>query len=128
MIHEFGTADAIYHQPKIGKGVKHGGTLFIDCQDQVTIKDYSFLGHDCKILTGYHDYTQKGLERQRAILHKPVTLERGVWVGSYTIILPGVTIGENAVIGAGSVVTKDVPANQLWAGNPAKQIKRINYA
>jgi len=125
MIHEFGTSSAIYHQPKIGKGVKHGGTLFIDCQDQVTIKDYAFLGHDCKILTGYHDYFKKNLERQQAILHKPVTIEVGVWIGSFVIILPGVTIGKNAVVGAGSVVAKDIPPNQLWVGNPARKIKQI---
>lgn len=48
-----------------------------------------------------------------------------VWIGAGAIVLPGVTVGENAVIGAGSVVTHDVPANTVAAGNPAKVIKKI---
>lgn len=48
-----------------------------------------------------------------------------VFIGAKCIILKGVTIGENSVIGAGSVVTKNVPANQIWAGNPAKFIKNV---
>jgi maltose O-acetyltransferase len=55
----------------------------------------------------------------------PVILERNVWLASRVIVLPGVTIGENSVIGAGSVVTKDIPANVLAAGIPAKVIRSI---
>ena len=125
MIHEFGTAKHQYHKPKIGAGVKHAGTLLIDCQEQVEIGDFSFFGHDCKILTGMHDYFKKGKERQDAILSKPVVIGRGVWIASFSVILPGVKIGDNAVIGAGSIVTRDVPKNELWAGNPARKIKNI---
>jgi len=103
----------------------HVDPTFADCQGQITIGDYVFCGHGVKILTGYHDYTETGYLRQRTVRSKPVTLEDGVWVASYAIILPGVTIGKNAVIGAGSVVTKNVPAGELWAGNPAKFIKKI---
>lgn len=53
----------------------------------------------------------------------PVTIEDGVFIGARCIVLKGVTIGRNSIIGAGSIVTKDVPANQLWAGNPAKMIR-----
>ena len=55
----------------------------------------------------------------------PVRISDGVFIGARVIILKGVTIGENAVIGAGSVVTKDVHANEVWAGNPAKCIKSL---
>lgn len=113
-------------QPIIGDNVRMTGmTGFFDCQDQITIGDNCFIGHEVKILTGYHDYTKFDLERRDAILHKPVTIGQGVWVASYSIILPGVTIGDHAVIGAGSVVTKDVPAFELWAGNPAVRIKDV---
>lgn len=54
-----------------------------------------------------------------------VTIEHDVFIGAGTIILKGVTIGACSVIGAGSVVTKDIPANQIWAGNPAKYIRDL---
>ena len=52
-------------------------------------------------------------------------IRRGVSIGAGAVILGGVTIGENALIGAGSVVTKNIPANELWLGNPAKFIRKI---
>ena len=55
----------------------------------------------------------------------PVRIEDGVWIGGGTIILPGVTIGRNSVIGAGSVVTRSIPANCVAAGNPCRVIKQI---
>ena len=97
----------------------------IDCQGKVTIGKDVFTGHGIKILTGEHDYTKRGPERTTTSFQKPVTIKDGVWLATGCIILPGVTIGEYSVIGAGSVVTHDVPANQLWAGNPAKFIKNI---
>ncbi|HEX7757448.1 MAG TPA: DapH/DapD/GlmU-related protein, partial [Niabella sp.] len=56
---------------------------------------------------------------------QPVTIGNNVWVGGNATILPGVTIGDNCVIGAGSVVTKDIPANSLAVGNPARVIRQI---
>lgn len=56
---------------------------------------------------------------------KPVVIKDGVWIGAKTVILPGVTIGENAVIGAGSVVNKDIPANCVAVGNPCRVIRRL---
>jgi acetyltransferase-like isoleucine patch superfamily enzyme len=49
-----------------------------------------------------------------------------VFIGAHSIVLKGVTIGENSIIGSGSVVTKSIPANQIWAGNPAKIIRNIS--
>ena len=60
------------------------------------------------------------------MIPKPIKIGKNVWIGSNAAVLPGVTIGDNAVIGAGAVVTKDVPANRIAAGVPAKVIKRIN--
>lgn len=107
-----------------GKGCSLVNTLF-DCNDQITLGDYVSFGHDCMVLTGYHDMTFIGVERQLSSPTKPVTIKDGAWIASGAIILPGVTIGENAVIGAGSVVTKDIPDNEFWAGNPAKFIRHI---
>ncbi|GAM69539.1 galactoside O-acetyltransferase [Vibrio sp. JCM 19236] len=55
----------------------------------------------------------------------PVHIKTGAWIGGFSIILKGVTIGENSVVGAGSVVTKNIPDNEVWAGNPAVFIKAL---
>tara|TARA_B100000212_G_scaffold325142_1_gene286579 strand:- start:465 stop:860 length:396 start_codon:yes stop_codon:yes gene_type:complete len=57
---------------------------------------------------------------------KPIILEDNVWIGDSAIICKGVTIGKNSIIGAGAVVTKDVPQNSIFAGNPAKLVKELN--
>jgi acetyltransferase-like isoleucine patch superfamily enzyme len=58
---------------------------------------------------------------------KQVIIGDNVWIGMNACILPGVEIGENSIVGSGSVVTKNVPANEIWVGNPAKFIKSISY-
>lgn len=59
------------------------------------------------------------------IKHRPVKIGSGVFVGANSIILKGTTIGDRAVIGAGSVVSGNIPAGEIWAGNPAKKIKNV---
>jgi acetyltransferase-like isoleucine patch superfamily enzyme len=59
-------------------------------------------------------------------LCKPIVIKRNAWIGAGATILPGVTVGENAIVAAGSMVTKDVPSNTLVAGVPAKKVKRID--
>jgi maltose O-acetyltransferase len=54
---------------------------------------------------------------------KPITIGRNVWLGAHVIVLPGVTIGDNAVVGAGSVVTTSVSGGEIWAGVPARRIR-----
>ena len=56
---------------------------------------------------------------------KEIYIKNGAFIGGHSIILKGVTIGENSIVGAGSVVTKDIPDNEIWGGNPAKKIKKI---
>lgn len=114
----------VNHQPIIGKSWS-GSNALLDCVEQITIGDYVSFGHDVKILTGSHDYTLKGKERQDSFSAKPIVIKDGVWLASGVIICQGVTIGENAVVGAGSVVLHDIPANQLWAGSPARFIKKL---
>lgn len=110
--------------PIIGESVSLCNTL-LDCNAQITIGDYVSFGHNCMVLTGYHDKALKGKERQDSIKAKPITIKNGAWIASGVIICAGVTIGENAVIGAGSVVTRDVPDNEFWAGVPCRFIKEI---
>ena len=81
--------------------------------------------HCCGIYTSIHpldrELRNKGLESA-----KPITIKKDVWIGGNVVILPGVTIGENSVIGAGSVVTKDIPDNSVAVGNPARVIRSNN--
>lgn len=92
---------------------------------RVTIEDHVIFGHGCKILSRGHDVTKTGFNRHHTFTEKPIHIKQGVWVASGSIIIGGVTIGPHAVIGAGSVVTKDVPAHTFAAGNPARAIKKI---
>ena len=109
--------------PIFGQNIKLIGLgTIIDCQEQVTIGDYSFIGHRVMILTGSHNYFKYGLERQQDITPKPVIIGKGVWVASGAIILPGVKIGRGAVIAAGAVVTKNVSAGEIVGGVPAVKI------
>ena len=110
-------------EPKIADGVVING--LVDCRDQVTIEKDVFTGHDVMILTSDHDYEKFGPERKASSRHAPVTIKEGAWLASRCIVCKGVTIGEHAVIGAGSVITHDVPAYVVMAGNPAKQIRRL---
>ena len=65
------------------------------------------------------------LRAKKGQYNLPVKIENNVWIGASTVILPGVTIGENSVIGAGSIVTKDIPANVVAVGNPCKVLREI---
>ena len=107
----------------IGKSVFINSGCHFQDQGGVYIGEHSFIGHNVIFATLNHDmnpYT-------RADTHpKPIHIGKRVWIGSGVIILPGVTIGDNAVIAAGSVVSKDVEADAIYGGNPAKFIKRID--
>ena len=93
---------------------------------RVTIEDYVFFGHGVKLLARGHDYTLVDEQRQRVITEKPIYIKQGAWVSSGAIVLGGVTIGKNAVVAAGSVVTKNVPPFAIVAGNPARIIRYTN--
>ena len=111
-----------------GKNIKIGKKVFINAccrfQDQggIEIGDGSLIGHNTTIATLNHDFNPD----KRANLHpSPVKIGKNVWIGSDSTILPGVEIGDGAVIGAGSIVTKNVPANSIAVGSPARVIKQI---
>ena len=94
---------------------------------KITIEDDVMLGSGVHIYVGNHRYDEKSkpIIDQGHYSAEPVTLKKGSWIGAKSIILPGVTIGENAVIGAGSGVTKSIPSYSLAGGNPAKVIRDI---
>ncbi len=96
-----------------------------DCVNKITIEKKVFTGHDIMILTGAHDPNKFGEERYLSNISQPIHICEGAWIASRAIILKGVTIGKYAVVGAGSVVTHDVPPYAVVAGNPAKIIKMI---
>jgi acetyltransferase-like isoleucine patch superfamily enzyme len=89
-------------------------------EGRITLEDGVVLGPAVKLFAATHDYSRLDLPDTSA----PITIKRFAWIGGGAIILPGVTIGEGAVIGAGSVVTRDVEPFTLNAGNPARFIKR----
>lgn len=80
----------------------------------------------CSIISGNHCYTSREIPiREQGYFHgKPITIEDDVWLGTRVIVLEGVTIGMGAIVGAGSVVNKDIPAYEIWGGIPAKFIKK----
>ncbi len=110
-----------------GKNITVGKNVFINAcckfQDQggITIGDNCFIGHNVTLATLNHDINPNN----RATMHpKKITIGNNVWIGSDSTILPGIIIEDGAIIGAGSVVTKNVSKNTIVAGNPAKIIKK----
>lgn len=106
---------------KIGKNVVIMNNFQCMSAGGLTIDDDTRISLNCTIATNNHDFYERDI-----ITCKPVHIKRNAWLGVNVTILPGVTIGENAIVGAGSVVTKDVPDNAIVVGNPAKVIKYLD--
>ena len=97
-------------------------------QISITLGNNVYLGGNVKIYdTDFHplDFKQR-IYTNNPGKALPITLSDNVFVGAHTIILKGVTIGQNSIIWAGSVVTKSIPANEIWGGVPAKFIRKID--
>lgn len=102
----------------------------------VTIGDRVFFGPNCSLVTPVHPYCKEERCFQRKEdgtvydleYAKPITIGNDCWLASNVVVCAGVTIGEGCVIGAGSVVTRDIPANSLAAGNPCRVIRQITEA
>ncbi|NOJ20345.1 acyltransferase [Vibrio jasicida] len=110
----------------IGHNSGIGEDSYIVCMDSVSIGDNVMIGPQVMILTGGHDYKDDtSLLRQQKIITRPVSIGNDCWIGSRTIILPGVTICDRVVIGAGSVVSKSIVNSGIYAGSPAKKIREL---
>ena len=111
-----------------GKNIRVGKNVFINAcckfQDQggIRIGDNCLIGHNVTLATINHDFNPAN---RAAMYPEPIKIGNNVWIGSDVTVLAGITIEDGAIIGAGSVVTKDVPANTIVAGNPARKIKTL---
>ena len=134
-LHPSETADDefIINQPfrcDYGKQISIGKRFFANFnftvldEARVTIGDDCFIGPNVSIYTACHS-TDPVERNSRQEWAKPVSIGHNVWIGGSVTILPGVTIGDNVSIGAGSVVVKDIPSNTVAVGNPCKIIKSI---
>ncbi|MBR4176466.1 MAG: sugar O-acetyltransferase [Bacteroidales bacterium] len=112
-----------------GPGVRFGEDCFLNfgCTllaiGGITIGDGAFIGPHCVLATEYHP---EAPAHRHELCTKPIVIGRNAWLGADVKVLAGVTIGENAIVAAGSVVNKDVPANTVVAGSPARVIRPIN--
>ncbi|MCQ2608493.1 MAG: sugar O-acetyltransferase [Bacteroidales bacterium] len=113
-----------------GHGIIFGENVFINYNctfldgGKITLGNNVKIGPCVQIYTPQHPFDH--IERRKPIETSfPVTIEDDVWIGGNATILPGVTIGARSIIGAGSVVTKDIPSDCIAAGNPCKIIKRL---
>lgn len=109
----------------IAEGVSLDG--LVDLIHPIKIEKDAFFGHDITLLTGSHDPNKFGQERKGSNGGGPIIIEEGAWICSKAIIIGPCIIGKHAVVGAGAVVSKDVPPYQLWVGNPAKFVKEYEH-
>ncbi len=113
-----------------GKNITIGNNVFInaDCkfQDQggITIDDGALIGHGVVLATLNHDMDP---EKRQQLHPAPIHIGKRVWIGANATVTGGVTIGDNSVVAAGAVVTKDVPANVVAGGVPARVIKKLEF-
>jgi len=114
---------------KIGNNVGVTNIVLV-CWDKITIGDNVKIGADCIIFdTNFHNIdaeTRCTTDKRETIITAPITIKENVFIGTRCIICKGVTIGKNSIVAAGSVVVKDIPENEIWGGNPAYFLKRIN--
>ena len=129
----------------VGEGVDIRPPLRVDYGHNITIGDGSWvnfgltaldvapivigqdvlIGPNCSLYTAIHP-TEPGPRRAKWESAAPITLGDNVWLGGSVVVCPGVTIGENSIIGAGAVVTRDIPANSIAVGNPARFIRALD--
>ncbi len=120
-----------FHSNWGGKNVHLGNNVYFNFNatmvddTHIYIGDYTLLGPNVVIATAGHPISPE--LREKALQYNmPVHIGKNCWLGAGVIVLPGVTIGDNTVIGAGSVVTKDIPANVVAVGNPCKVLREIS--
>ena len=111
---------------QIGSHVSIHPMCYIDATGGLTIGSQVSIAHGTTIMTTEHDYTHGGKSiRDAPLRREPVVIGSDVWIGAGVRVLAGVTVGDRVVIGAGAVVTRDVPSGTIAAGVPARVIRQI---
>ena len=108
-----------------GKGVYANFGLTLVDDTHIYVGDYTMFGPHVTLATAGHPILPQLREKEYQF-NSPIHIGRNCWLGAGVIVLPGVSIGDNSVIGAGSVVTKDIPANVVAYGNPCKVVRPIS--
>lgn len=107
----------------LGKNVNFNG-MSISGGGKVQIGDNFHSGAECVMLTTMHNYEGTALPYDKTVIHKDISIEDNVWLGHRVIVLGGVTIGEGAIIQAGSVVVSDIPKYAIAGGHPCKPFQQ----
>lgn len=107
----------------IGNSVFIGKETIIAAKNRIQIGDFTIFAPRCYIIDHEHGFSSSDLILNQRSVIKEVKIGRDCYFGTGTVILGGVTIGDGAIVGANSVVTRNIPAGQVWAGNPAKFIR-----
>lgn len=113
------------HHVHFGKNVYANFNLTLVDDTHIYVGDYTMIGPNVVIATGGHPLLPELRERGYQY-NAPVHIGRNCWLGAGVIVVPGITIGDNVVIGAGSIVTRDIPDNVLAVGNPCRVLRKIN--
>lgn len=125
----------VYIEPPVyanwgGKHVSLGDNVYINFNcvfvddTYIDIGSHTLVGPNVTFVTGNHPLN--AMQRKEALQYnQPIKVGKNVWIGANAVILPGVTIGDNSIIGAGSIVTKDIPSNVVAVGVPCKPIKKV---
>lgn len=108
-----------------GKNVYANFNLTLVDDTHIYVGDYTMFGPNVTVATAGHPILPE-LREKAYQYNAPVKIGKNCWLGAGVIIIPGITIGDNTVIGAGSVVTKDIPSNVVAVGNPCKVLREIN--
>lgn len=104
---------------EIGSHSWIGEQVWLDSLGKIKIGNNVCISQGCYLCTGNHDWSKREFD----LIIKPITLKDGVWVGAFSVLLPGVTMNENSISTAGSVVTKDTKEGVIYSGNPASERK-----
>ena len=113
------------HHVHFGNSVYANFNLTLVDDTHIYVGDYTMFGPNVTVATAGHPILPE-LREKAYQFNQPVYIGRNCWLGAGVVVLPGVTIGDNSVIGAGSIVTKDIPANVVAVGNPCRVLREIN--
>ena len=113
------------HHVHFGNSVYANFNLTLVDDTHIYVGDCTMIGPNVTIATAGHPILPE-LREKAYQFNQPVRIGRNCWLGAGVVVLPGITIGDNSVIGAGSIVTKDIPANVIAVGNPCRVLREIN--